>query len=242
MPETSSSERRRLPLLLVGAALALALPFFPGLAGLPGPARCTAAVVWMTAWCWLTGCLPLPVASLLPAILLPATGVLAAREVAPLYFPDILLLFLGGFLLAIALERHELHRRFAARALLWFGAGPRLLILGFMLLSAGLSMFISNTSTAILMLPVALAVLDHAEKKTAQQMAPPLLLGIAYACSIGGTGTPVGTAPNAVFLGQMRDRFPDAPEVSFGNWMLGALPFVVILVFLAWWMLVRVVK
>jgi solute carrier family 13 (sodium-dependent dicarboxylate transporter), member 2/3/5 len=221
--------------------VSIAVPFLPGVAELEYQARAVAGVSTFTAWCWLTASLPLPVASLMPALLLPATGAVSARIVAPWYFHDILLLFLGGFILALALEKYNLHRRFALRALTLFGAGPRALVLGFMVVSAGLSMFVSNTSTALLMLPVSLAVLDRCSEGDRQLLTRPLLLGIAYACSIGGVATPIGTAPNSVLLGQMRDRFPDAPEIAFGTWFLGALPLVVSFLFVVWIMLTRVV-
>ncbi len=225
---------------LAGAALALLLCFLPGVADLPDEARATTGVAALTAWCWLTGALPLPIASLLPAFLLPATGAAAAKEVAPAYFQDIILLFLGGFILALSLERYALHRRFALRALRTFGSRPRRVVFGFMATSAVLSMFISNTSTALLMLPVAMAVLHACPEEESSRLGPPLLLGIAYACSLGGIGTPVGTAPNAVLIGQFADRFPKAPELAFGTWVIGALPFVAVFLLLVWWTLTRV--
>lgn len=221
--------------------LAVAVPFLPGVDTLSIEARSVAGVAVLTAWCWLTGALPLPIASLLPAFLFPATGAISATTVAPWYFHDILLLFLGGFILAIGLERYGLHRRFALRALGLFGAAPRRVVLGFMLVAAGLSMFVSNTSTALLMLPVALAVLDRCDEDDRRALTRPLLLGIAYACSIGGVATPIGTAPNSVFLGQLRDRFPEAPAIPFGTWFLGSLPLVICFLGVSWWMLVRVV-
>jgi solute carrier family 13 (sodium-dependent dicarboxylate transporter), member 2/3/5 len=226
---------------LLGAALSIAVPFLPGVADLEYQARAVAGVSSFTAWCWLTATMPLPVASLMPALLLPATGAIPARTVAPWYYHDILLLFLGGFILALALEKYALHRRFALRALTFFGVGPRAVVLGFMVIAAGLSMFISNTSTALLMLPVALAVLDRCSEGDRQRLTRPLLLGIAYACSVGGIATPIGTAPNSVLLGQLHDRFPDAPEIAFGTWFIGAIPLVLVFLLVVWWMLTRVV-
>ncbi|MCX8229510.1 MAG: SLC13 family permease [Planctomycetota bacterium] len=225
---------------LCGLLISGFAPFLPGIINLPVDARSTAAVVVFTAWCWLTGALPLPIASLLPVVLLPATGVISARDVAPLYFQDILMLFLGGFILAIALEHHNLHKRFALRALSTFGTRPSRVILGFMVAGAGLSMFVSNTSTALLLLPVALAVLDGCEEENRKQLTAPLLLGIAYACSIGGVATPIGTAPNSVFLGQMMDRFPEMTTIGFGTWFIGAFPLVVIFLATTWWVLTRI--
>ncbi|MCH2101106.1 MAG: SLC13 family permease [Planctomycetes bacterium] len=240
MDEPTERCRPAILRFLSGVVLAWVVPFLPGVNALPVEARVVAGVAVLTAWSWLTASLPLPVASLLPALLLPATGVIPAGVVAPWYFHDILLLFLCGFVLAVGLERYGLHRRFALRALSLFGAEPRRVVLGFMVVAAGLSMFVSNTSTALLMLPVALAVLDRCEEKDRAHLTRPLLLGIAYACSIGGVATPIGTAPNSVFLGQVRDRFPEAPSLGFGTWFLGAFPLVVAFLGISWSVLVRV--
>ncbi len=226
--------------IIPGLFFACLTPYIPWVNELESEARFTAAIVVLTAWCWLTSALPIPVASLLPAFLLPVTGVLSAQDVAPLYFQDILLLFLGGFILALSLERHQLHKRFALRAINVFGVQPRRVVLGFMVAAACLSMFVSNTSTALLLLPVALAVLEGCSEHNRKMLSAPLLLGIAYACSIGGVATPIGTAPNAVLLGQMLDRFPEAPEIPFGTWMIGALPFVIVFLLCAWFVLVRI--
>jgi len=243
LASTSAPKRHRQPLLfLLGLALAIVAAFLPGVRDLTPAARSTVTVAVLTAWCWLLEALPLPIASLLPALLLPALGVAPAREVAPWYFQDILLLFLGGFILALALERYGLERRFARRALLFFGTRPRRVVLGFMAVSALLSMFISNTSTALLMLPVALALLHSCSEDEASSLQTPLLLGIAYACSIGGMATPIGTAPNSVLLGMMTESFPEAPEIGFGTWFLGALPLVLTFLVVAWLLLVRVLS
>lgn len=230
---------RRLLFLAVGGLLSVFLALVPGW-NLPPAAQATAGVATFTAWCWLTGPVPLEVASLMPALLLPATGVIGARHVAPLYFHDILLLFLGGFILALALERYDLHRRFALAALTFFGARQRRMILGFMLVAAGLSMFISNTSTALLMLPVAVAVLDECNEEEGERLKLPLLLGLAYAASIGGVASPIGTAPNGVLIARMAQDFPEAPEIAFGTWVVGALPFVLVFLVVAWWLMTRV--
>lgn len=236
----SAAERNSLAWLAAGAALSAAVAFVPAVAALPLAARATAAVTALTGWCWISGALPMGVASLLPAFLLPCAGVASAADVAASYFRDILLLFLGGFLLALALERHGLHERFALGALRLFGARPRRLILGFMVAAAALSLFVNNTSTALLMLPVAQALLSAAAPAAAAPVARPLLLGLAYSCSIGGVGTPIGTAPNQIFLGQLRERFPAAPEVSFGLWVLGMLPYAAVFLLCAWLVLTRI--
>ena len=226
-------------LLAGGILVAWGATLAPGLATLAWEPKAAAGVAILTFWCWITGALPLPVASLLPALCLPLLGVASAGTVASWYFHDILLLLLGGFVLALALQKEDLHRRFAFRILRTLGARPRRLVLGFMAVAAFLSMFLSNTATALLLLPVALAILDRMEKEEQAKLAVPLLLGLAYACSIGGTATPVGTAPNAVLLGQIQAHFPQAPAISFGQWFVGALPFVGFFVVLVWWVLTR---
>ncbi len=238
MGRTKTSPSKVL-LLASGVLIGWGATQLPGLSSLPWDARGAAGVAILTVWCWISGALPLPVASLLPALCLPALGVVSAGEVATWYFHDVLLLLLGGFVLALALQKQDLHKRFAFWILRVLGSRPRRLVLGFMLVAAALSMFLSNTATALLLLPVALAILDRMEKEEQASLQVPLLLGLAYSCSIGGTATPVGTAPNAVLLGQMEAYFPDAPEISFGQWFLGALPFVVVFVLLVWFVLTR---
>ena len=151
------------------------------------------------------------------------------------YGNPLVLLMLGGFLLATALERSGAHRRIAFFMVRLFGGNsPRRLVLGFMFASAALSMWISNTSTTLMLLPVALAALESTEDK---RLATPLLLGIAYAASIGGIGTPIGTPPNMVFMGVYNEISDNA--ISFGQWMLWALPVVVVLLPLAGFWITR---
>ena len=169
-------------LLAGGILVAWGATLAPGLATLAWEPKAAAGVAILTFWCWISGALPLPVASLLPALCLPLLGVASAGTVASWYFHDILLLLLGGFVLALALQKEDLHRRFAFRILRALGARPRRLALGFMAVAAFLSMFLSNTATALLLLPVALAILDRMEKEEQAKLAVPLLLGLAYAC------------------------------------------------------------
>jgi len=238
--QTPVPPRSRLRTLAAAVIAAAVVPFLPGVSELDASARATAAVAVLTALCWITEALPLPVASLLPAILLPALGAVSASEIAPWYFHDILLLFLGGFVLAIALERYGLHERLAWRAVSVFGARPRRLVLGLMVATAGLSMFVNNTSSTLVMLPVAMALLARCSAEEQSKLGSPLMLGVAYAATIGGLATPIGTAPNMVFLAQSRARFPDAPELGFGNWMIAMLPLAVAMLLVTWWVLTRV--
>ena len=157
--------------------------------------------------------------------LLPMFGIISAKELGAAYGNPLVLLMLGGFLIATALERSGAHRRLAVFMVRMFGgSSPRRLVLGFMFASAALSMWISNTSTTLMLLPVALAALESTDDK---RLATPLLLGIAYAASIGGIGTPIGTPPNMVFMGVYNEVSNNA--ISFGQWMLWALPVVLVL-------------
>ncbi|MEP4486653.1 MAG: SLC13 family permease [Halioglobus sp.] len=179
-------------------------------------------VVW-----WIFEPVPIPVTSLLPLAALPLLGVLTPAEVGQAYGSPLILLLLGGFLLSKAMEHSGAHRRIALGMVNLFGAqSGRRLVLGFMVASAVLSMWISNTATTLMLLPVALAVLDGAEDR--ERLAPPLLLGMAYAASVGGVGTPIGTPPNLIFM-QVYEEFTGR-SISFTQWMQWGIPVVVIMV------------
>lgn len=216
------------------------MTWLPGVRELEPAARRAAAVTVFTAWCWISEALPLAIGALLPALLLPLTGVASARDVAPWYFDDILFLFLGGFILSAAVERTALHERLAWRAVALFGTRPRRLVLGLMTATAALSMFVNNTSATLVMLPVGLALLARCDEGERAGLAAPLLLGIAYGATIGGVVTPIGTAPNVVFLGLYRERFPDAPSPAFGTWVAAVGPLAVVLLLACWQVLIRV--
>jgi len=189
-----------------------------------------ATVVFVTAVCvvwWVFEPVPIPVTSLLPLAVFPLVGVLTPAEVGQAYGSPLILLLLGGFLLSKAMEHSGAHRRVALGLVNLFGASSgRRLVLGFMTAAAVLSMWISNTATSLMLLPVALAVLDGARQR--EQLAPPLLLGIAYAASIGGVGTPIGTPPNLIFMQVFEQT--TGRSISFTQWMSWALPVVVLLV------------
>ncbi len=176
---------------------------------------------WVVIW-WIFEPIPIPATSLLPLALLPAFGVLTPKELGAAYGNPLVLLMMGGFLLATALERSGAHRRIALFMVRLFGgSSSQRLVFGFMFASAFLSMWISNTSTTLMLLPVALAVL---EKSDDPKLSTPLLLGIAYAASIGGIATPIGTPPNMVFMGTYIEVTGSA--IGFGQWMAWALPIV----------------
>ena len=165
-------------------------------------------VVW-----WVFEPIPIPVTSLLPLAVLPLMGVLSSAEVGAAYGSPLILLLLGGFILSQAMEHSGAHRRIAIGMVHVFGAhsGPRL-VMGFMAASAVLSMWISNTATTLMLLPVVLAVLDATPDKN--RLAAPLLLGVAYAASVGGIGTPIGTPPNLIFMQVYEEVTGETPEVG----------------------------
>ncbi len=236
-------QERTRPVPLIAGPLAFALVLGWPSAALDMPQRKALAVtVWTAIW-WLTGAVPVAAASLLPAALFPLLGILTAGQVAPYYMSDLVFLFLGAFIVALGLERWQVHRRIALAILARSGDSPRRLVLGFMVAAAFLSLWINNTATTLMMLPIAVAVLERIEGKDARggALSTCLLLGIAYSASVGGMGTPVGTAPNQVFLGQFHKAFPAAPEIGFGTWFLGWLPLVILWVPLAWWVMTRFV-
>lgn len=235
--------------LVVGLFLFLLLLLAPQLGlelGLDSNQRAVAASTALVATLWITVALPVGVTAMLPLVLFPTLGVMSAGEVAPSYMNDLVLLFLGAFVVALGLERWGVHERLALGVIVRLGSSPRRLVLGFMLAPALLSMWINNTATALLMLPIAAAViervgrgLDEAEQGA---FARALLLGIAYSCSVGGMGTPVGTAPNVQFLLAYQESFPDAPAISFTLWMLAWVPLVLLFVPLGWLLMTRVVQ
>jgi sodium-dependent dicarboxylate transporter 2/3/5 len=204
--------------------------------------------LWMCVW-WLTEALPLAATSLLPIVVLPVSGVLPAKEVAPTYFDDTITLFLGGFLLALAMERSELHRRIAWRVVRIAGTSPRRLVLGFFAASALLSMWVSNTATALLLMPVATTVVRarlhgpaSMRSRGERCFAACCVLAVAYGASLGGVGTLVGTPPNMILKRTYEGATAatGTPDVlSFGHWFLVGAPLVVVLVPLTWWLLVK---
>lgn len=213
--------------LFAGPILALLAAVMCVQAGYGEPSAVVAGVAVICIVWWVFEPVPIPVTSLLPLAILPLTGVLTVAEVGQAYGSPLILLLLGGFLLSKAMEHAGTHRRLALGMVRLFGAhSPRRLILGFMVASAVLSMWISNTATTLMLLPVALAVLEASEERT--RLAAPLLLGIAYAASVGGLGTPIGTPPNLVFMQVFEET--TGRTIGFGQWMLWAVPVVVLMV------------
>jgi len=193
--------------------------------GLTGAARLTAAVIlWMAVW-WMSEAAPLAVTALLPLVLFPVLGIRAVGDLAPNYSSEIIFLFFGGFVLALAVERSGLHRRVALAILSMIGESPRRLVWGFLVATAVLSMWLSNTATALMLLPVAAGVATRIGGENAPAR---LMLAVAYGASIGGIGTLVGTPPNLVLAGMAPSLVPGLEPLSFGAWMAFGLPFVLL--------------
>ena len=189
--------------------------------------------IWTALW-WIFEAVPIPVASLLPLSLLPLFGILSPKVVGEKYGHPLVLLLLGGFLLSKAMEKSGAHRRIALMMVNACPSGEKFLILGFMTATAFLSMWISNTATTLMMLPMALAVIQGSQNK---KLTIPLLLGIAFAANVGGIGTPIGTPPNLVMIGAYKDM--GFPELSFSQWMKFGVPVTIIMVLVIWLWLSR---
>ncbi len=191
-------------------------------AELPQLSYMLAVVLWMVLW-WISEEVPLGITSLLPVVLFPLLGIMDGKAVSALYVNQVIFLFMGGFMVAIAVQKWELHRRIALWILMALGTSPSRILLGFMLATAVLSMWISNTATTMMMIPMALSVLGM-ESRRSSPFGRVLLLGIAYSASIGGVATLVGTPPNLSFTRIYEIYYPQAEGVSFGQWMLWAFP------------------
>lgn len=232
---TARWRENRILALLAGplaAGLILLLDLQPGT---PAVTRMAAIAVWMAIW-WITEAVPLAVTSLLPVVLFPLLQVMAGKDTAPLYFNSTIFLFIGGFLIALAMQRWNLHKRIALLIIRAIGVSPSRLLLGFLVATAFISMWISNTATAMMMLPIAMAVVLKLKEVGDQQdgLATGLVLSIAYASSIGGIATLVGTPPNLSFVRIFGISFEQAPKIAFTQWMFFALPVSVAMLLFTW--------
>ncbi len=222
MPVEASSDARstsqRIGLLL-GPILFFVTLFLDLDPSSPEVTRMAAVAVLMATW-WITDAIPLSATALLPLVLYPVLGIMKTRECAPIYVNSTIFLFIGGFMIAVTMEKWRLHKRIALWIIRRIGGGPSRIILGFMVAAAFLSMWISNTATAIMMVPIAMAIILQLEEKFGRSACHPftvaLMLGIAYACSLGGMATLVGTPPNLSFArifeitSRMRSPSPSA--------------------------------
>ena len=203
-----------------------------------------AVAIWMVCW-WVTEAVSISVTALIPLTFFPLIGIMDIKTVSANYGSPIVFLFFGGFVMALALEKVNLHKRIALNIVRLTGTTPDKVILGFMLATAALSMWISNTATTVVMLPIALSVIDllindeDGFTKQDKNFALALMLGIAFAANVGGIATIIGTPPNTVMVGFMEQQY-DA-DISFLNWMLMGVPFSAIMIFIIYIVLVKVV-
>ncbi|MDQ6959511.1 MAG: SLC13 family permease [Mariprofundaceae bacterium] len=211
------------PIVALLIALLVDIPAHPHAPAMLGVAA------WMAIW-WISECVPIAFTALIPLIAFPLAGIVTGREIAPRYVNSIIFLFIGGFLIAQALERTGLHKRLALALLSRLHVGPLQLAAGFSLATALLSMWISNTATTMLMVTIAMPLLTRLSEEHGREalapMATAFLLVIAYSANIGGMGTPVGTAPNLVFLEAVRAHAPELTP-SFLQWMTVGIPMVI---------------
>lgn len=201
-----------------------------------------ASTLWIATW-WVTEAIPIPATSLLPVILFPLSGGLELNATTSAYGNGTIFLFLGGFVLALAMERWELHRRIAINIISVMGTKPDRIVLGFMVATGFLSMWISNTATAMMMVPIGLAITYQVQDALKQDpsvdtskgnfaFGKAIMLAIAYSASIGGMATLIGTPPNAILVGTVRELFDY--EISFAGWMLFGVPFAWGFIIIAW--------
>ena len=222
-------------LIIIGILIFFGMIFFLDLQPGKPEITYTAAIAVLMAFWWVTEALPIGVTSFLPVILFPILGVLDGKAISNAYINYVIFLFIGGFLMALAMEKWNLHKRIALKVLSIVGGSPFMILFGFMFSSAFLSMWMSNTATTMMMLPIAFSVSAALEevhgKAKIKKFIIGLLLAIAYACSIGGVATLVGTPPNLSFIRIFEIMYPEGPSISFGQWITFAFPITVIMFF-----------
>ncbi len=230
--------------LLLGPALLITMLLIDAPDGLPPEAWITASIgILMAVW-WATEAVPIAVTALLPVVLFPMFGVSSIQDTTAPYANKVIFLFLGGFVVAFAMQRWNLHRRIALTVLQHAGGNGRSLVGGFMLASALISMWVMNTSTTMMLLPIAVSIITVIHKtvvsldeKAKEDFQFSLLLGVAYGATIGGIATLVGTAPNAMFAAFMQENY--GTSIDFSSWMLVGLPMSAMMLPLAWIALTR---
>ncbi|WP_310620507.1 SLC13 family permease [Flexibacterium corallicola] len=224
------------PILFFGV---LCMPVDPQMV----PIRNMSALALFMGVYWFTEAIPLAMTALLPFALYPILGIMSAAEAAQQYFNTIVFLFIGGFLIALAMEQWGLHKRIALIIIRSIGGHPDRIILGFILCSGFLSMWITNTATTLLLLPIGLSMVYKLEEKFGKEAIKPftiaLMLAIAYAASVGGMATLIGSTPNLAFLSIYEKNYPNAPAFAFADWILMALPIAVVMLAFIWLILVK---
>ncbi|WP_077338187.1 SLC13 family permease [Pseudocolwellia agarivorans] len=240
--EPRAISRFRLIALFLGPSIALLFMFLPAPLGMTKEAWILVALIgWMVTW-WLSEAIPIPATALLPIPFMPILGIGDMKVVASQYANPIIFLFLGGFIMAAAMQKWGLHKRIALRIVSVVGTNPSRVIGGFMLATAFLSMWISNTSATIMMYAVALSVIDFVARKTndekiLRRFGVALMLGIAYSGTIGGVGTLIGTPPNALLASFLSTSY--GIQIDFFTWMKFGVPIVLLMLPLAWLLLTK---
>ncbi|MBM7094766.1 DASS family sodium-coupled anion symporter [Bacillus sp. H-16] len=247
--EPRSYDRRQLIGLVLGPLLFIATLLFFSPEGLSWEARAVlASTLWIATW-WITEAIPIPATSIMPIILFPLTGSLESGTVVSAYGDNTVFLFMGGFVLALALEKWGVHKRIAIAIISVIGTSTPKIVLGFMVATGFLSMWISNTATAMMMVPIGTAIILQVSKSLKENkkgdtevervnFSRALLLGIAYSASIGGLGTLIGTPPNTIFAGVVNQLY--GIDISFAIWMLFGVPLSILLLGLVWFYLVKI--
>ncbi|MBO6850151.1 MAG: DASS family sodium-coupled anion symporter [Marinobacter sp.] len=226
--------------LVLGPLLLVLTLVLPAPDGMSDAAWAAAGLMLLMATWWSTEAIPIPATALLPILLVPALELGSVKEATAPYANPIIFLFLGGFTLGLAMQRWNLHRRIALHTLRSVGAKPRRQIAGFMMATAFLSMWVSNTATSIMMLPIGLSVIammGSGESEGQRRYATALLLAIAYSASIGGIATLIGTPPNALLAAYLSEN--QGVSIGFAQWMLIGVPVTVVMLTLTWWWLTR---
>jgi sodium-dependent dicarboxylate transporter 2/3/5 len=226
--------------LVLGPILMLLFTYIGLHTGMESKAAYTLGItVWVAYW-WVTEALPIPVTSLLPMILFPAFSVLNMDEATTSYSDKLIWLYVGGFIIALALEKWKLHIRIAKIILLMIGTNLNKIVLGFMVACFVLSMWISNTATALMMLPIAESLMNRLRDKTGPGFGKALMLGVAYGCSIGGMATLIGTPTNLVLSGMVEKSF--GVNITFYQWFIIGFPISLLLLWIAWAVLIHLHK
>ncbi|WP_353423415.1 DASS family sodium-coupled anion symporter [Staphylococcus xylosus] len=229
--------------LILGPLLFLIFYFIPGITGLDDSPRAVLAVTLFVATWWITEAIPIPATSLLPLILLPLTGGTDEVIASSAYADPIVFMYMGGFIIALAIEKWNLHKRIAMTIISMMGTSSNRIILGTMIATAFISMWISNAATALMMLPIALALIKEIKDaqflkpESASKFSKALLLTVAYSASIGGLATLIGSVPNAVFAAIASSSLDR--KVSFAQWMIFAVPLTVILLAILYFLLTK---
>lgn len=226
----------RILFTIAGPAGALVLYFLLRHLG-AAQAAMAAVVLWMAVW-WISEAVPLAVTSMLPIVLFPLLGITDLPKVAGFYGKEVIFLFIGGFLLALGIERSGLHKRIALRIVHRVGASPSRLVLGSLLATGLLSMWINSTAAVLVMLPIGLSLLSAAPGH--KRLGAALALAVGYGATIGGMATPVGTPPNLVFIEQWSLMFPRNAPIGFGQWMLFGVPYAALFLLFTWLLMTRV--